>query len=329
MSHSPDNRSDPSADRQALLDLLFQEEELGEASAEEIPRRQSKEPLQLSFAQQRLWFLDQWEPGSSTYNLTTAVRLTGLLNFAAFERSINEILRRHEALRTTFAIVDRQPVQVVASPKAFALPVRSLQHFPENEREAEARRLVKDEQSKPFDLVKGPLFRPTLLQLGEAEHVLILSMHHIVSDGWSMGILSSELTGLYAAFSAGHPSPLSEFSFSMGTLPNGSGSGCKGRSLKDGYRLLEDPASGIPASAMFLPIGPGRRCRVYRGKAQYLELTKELTEGLKALSRKEGVTLFMTLLAAFQTLLYRYTQPGRHCGGLSDCRSQPAPKLKD
>ena len=307
MSHSPDDRCDPSANRQALLDLLFQEEELGEASAEEIPRRRSKEPLQLSFAQQRLWFLDQWEPGSSTYNVTTAVRLTGLLNFAAFERSINEILRRHEALRTTFATVDGEPVQVVTPPKAFALPVRSLQHLPENERETEARRLVKDEQSKPFDLVKGPLFRPTLLQLGEAEHVLILSMHHIVSDGWSMGILSRELTGLYAAFSAGHPSPLPELSIQYGDFAKWQREWLQGKVLERQLSYWKMQLEGIPAVSNVPTDRPRPAVQGHRGKAQYLELTKELTEGLKELSRKEGVTLFMTLLAAFQTLLYRYT----------------------
>jgi amino acid adenylation domain-containing protein len=307
MSHSPDDRSDPSADRQALLDLLFQEEELGEASAEEIPRRQSKEPPQLSFAQQRLWFLDQWEPGSSTYNFITAVRLTGLLNFAAFERSINEILRRHEALRTTFATVDGQPVQVVASPKAFALSVRSLQHLPENEREAEARRLVKDEQSKSFDLVKGPLFRPTLLQLGEAEHILILSMHHIVSDGWSMGILFRELTSLYAAFSAGHPSPLPELSIQYGDFAKWQREWLQGKVLERQLSYWKMQLQGIPAVSNIPTDRPRPAVQGHRGKAQYLELTKELTEGLKALSRKEGVTLFMTLLAAFQTLLCRYT----------------------
>ena len=307
MSHSPDNRSDPSANRQALLDLLFQEEELGEASAQKIPRRQSKEPLQLSFAQQRLWFLDQWEPGSSTYNLTTAVRLTGLLNFAAFERSINEILWRHEALRTTFATVDGQPVQVVASPKAFALPVMSLQHLPENEREAEARRLVKDERSKPFDLVKGPLFRPTLLQLGEAEHILLLTMHHIVSDGWSMGILSRELTVLYAAFSAGHPSPLPELSIQYGDFAKWQREWLQGEVLERQLSYWKMQLEGIPAVSNLPTDRPRPAVQGYRGKAQYLELSKELTEGLKALSRKEGVTLFMTLLAAFQTLLYRYT----------------------
>jgi amino acid adenylation domain-containing protein len=307
MSHSPDNRSDLSIDRQALLDLLFQEEELGEASAQEIPRRQSKEPLQLSFAQQRLWFLDQWQHGSSTYNLTTVVRLTGLLNFAAFERSINEILRRHEALRTTFATVDGQPVQVVASPKAFALPVMSLQHLPETEREAEARRLVKDERSKPFDLVKGPLFRPSLLQLGEAEHILLLTMHHIVSDGWSMGILSRELTVLYEAFSAGHPSPLPELSIQYGDFAKWQREWLQGEVLERQLSYWKMQLGGIP-TVNNVPIDrPRPAVQGYRGKAQYLELTKELTEGLKELSRKEGVTLFMTLLAAFQTLLYRYT----------------------
>ena len=307
MSHSPDNRSDPSADRQALLDLLFQEEELGEASAQEIPRRQSTEPPQLSFAQQRLWFLDQWEPGSSTYNLSTALRLTGLLNFAALERSLNEILRRHEALRTTFATGDGQPVQVVASPKAFALPVMSLQHLPETEREAEAQRLVKDERSKPFDLIKGPLFRPTLLQLEEEEHILLLTMHHIVSDGWSMGILSRELTVLYAAFSAGHPSPLPELSIQYGDFAKWQREWLQGEVLERQLSYWKMQLEGIPAVCNFLQIGRGQRCRVIGARHNILELTKELTEGLKALSRKEGVTLFMTLLAAFQTLLYRYT----------------------
>ena len=307
MSHSPDNRSDPSADRQALLDLLFQEEELGEASAQEIPRRQSTEPPQLSFAQQRLWFLDQWEPGSSTYNLSTALRLTGLLNFAALERSLNEILRRHEALRTTFATEDGQPVQVVASPKAFALPVMSLQHLPETEREAEAQRLVKDERSKPFDLIKGPLFRPTLLQLEEEEHILLLTMHHIVSDGWSMGILSRELTVLYAAFSAGHPSPLPELSIQYGDFAKWQREWLQGEVLERHLSYWKMQLEGIPAVSNVPTDRPRPAVQSYRGQTQYLELTKELTEGLKELSRKEGVTLFMTLMAAFQTLLYRYT----------------------
>ena len=308
MSHSPENKSDLIANRQALLDLLFQEEELGEASAQKIPRRQSKKPLQLSFAQQRLWFLDQWDPGSSTYNLTTAVRLTGLLNFAALERSLNEILWRHEALRTTFATVDGQPVQVVASPKAFALPVMSLQHLPETEREAEAQRLVKDERSKPFDLIKGSLFRPTLLQLGEDGHILLLTMHHIVSDGWSMGILSWELTVFYKAFSAGHPSPLPELSIQYGDFAEWQREWLQGEVLERQLSYWKRQLEGIPAVSNLPTDRPRPAVQSFRGKTQYLELTKELTEGLKALSRKEGVTLFMTLLAAFRTLLYRYTK---------------------
>jgi amino acid adenylation domain-containing protein len=308
MSHSPEKKSDLIANRQALLDLLFQEEELGEASTQNIPRRQSKEPLQLSFAQQRLWFLDQWEPGSSTYNLTTAVRLTGLLNLAALERSLNEILWRHEALRTTFATVDGQPVQVVASPKVFALPVMNLQHLSETERDAEAQRLVNDERSKPFDLIKGPLFRPTLLQLGEEEHILLLAMHHIVSDGWSMGILSRELTVLYEAFSAGHPSPLTELSIQYGDFAKWQREWLQGEVLERQLSYWKRQLEGIPAVSNLPADRPRPAVQGYRGKTQYLELTKELTEGLKALSRKEGVTLYMTLLAAFQTLLYRHTR---------------------
>jgi amino acid adenylation domain-containing protein len=308
MSHSPENKSDLIANRQALLDLLFQEEELGDASDQKIPRRQSTEPLQLSFAQQRLWFLDQWEPDSSTYNLSTAVRLTGPLNFAALERSLNEILRRHEALRTTFATVDGQPVQVVASPKAFALPMMSLQHLPETEREAEAQRLVSDERSKPFNLIKGPLFRPTLLQLGEAEYILLLTMHHIVSDGWSMGILFRELTVLYEAFSAGRPSPLPELSIQYADFAKWHREWLQGEVLERQLLYWKRQLEGIPAVINLPTDRPRPAVQGYRGKTQYLELTKELTEGLEALSRKEGVTLFMTLLAAFQALLYRYTE---------------------
>src|SRR5215470_10688638 len=308
MSHSPENKSDLIANRQALLDLLFQEEEPGEASAQNIPRRQSKEPPQLSFAQQRLWFLDQWEPGSSTYNLTSAVRLTSLLNFAALERSLNEIFWRHEALRTTFATVDGQPVQVVASPEVFALPVISLQHLPETEREAEAQRLVNDERSKPLDLTKGPLFRPTLLQLQEQEHILLLAMHHIVSDGWSMGILSRELTVLYEAFSAGHPSPLPELPIQYGDFAKWQREWLQGEVLERELSYWKRQLEGIPAVSNLPTDQPRPAVQSFRGQTQYLELTKKLTEGLKSLSRKEGVTLFMTLLAAFQTLLYRYTR---------------------
>jgi hypothetical protein len=157
--------------------------------------------LPLSFAQQRLWFLDQMGPGSSTYNISAARRLRGALNMAALEQSLNEIVRRHEALRTTFATAEGQPIQIT---------MVDLRNLPKIEREAKAHRSTIEEAQRPFDLAQGPLLRTTLLRMDKEEHILLLTMHHIVSDGWSMGILFRELSTLYEAFSAGEPSPLPE-----------------------------------------------------------------------------------------------------------------------
>ena len=140
-------------------------------------------PLPLSFAQQRLWFLDQLEPGSAFYNSPLAVRLTGALNLAAFEQTLNEIVRRHESLRTRFVSVDGQPQQVIDEAEALKLTPIELSGLAESEREAEARRLAKAEAQCPFDLVQGPLLRVQLLRLGEEEHVVLFTMHHIISDG--------------------------------------------------------------------------------------------------------------------------------------------------
>ena len=150
--------------------------------------------LPLSFSQQRLWFLDQYEPNSSVYNVPGALRLRGSLDIGALEQSLNEIIRRHESLRTTFSMVDGEPVQVIAPPVELSLSVVDLRDHPEGEREEEAQRLANEEARRPFDLAQGPLFRSKLLRLGEDDHVLLLTMHHIVSDGWSMGVLHRELS---------------------------------------------------------------------------------------------------------------------------------------
>ena len=161
--------------------------------------------LPLSYAQQRLWFLEQWEPNSSIYNIPVAFRLSGPLNVAALEEGLNEIVRRHEALRTTFATVEGQPVQVIAPHLTLTLPVVDLQGLPDTQREARVQELATQEAQLPFDLAQGPLLRTTLLKLGQQEHLLLLTMHHIVSDGWSMGVLARELAALYKAFSTGKP----------------------------------------------------------------------------------------------------------------------------
>ncbi len=164
----------------------------------------------VSFAQQRLWFLDQLEPGSPFYSLPQAIRMSGTLNPQALQKSLDTIVARHESLRTTFIMVDGSPVQVVAPCLSIPLPLTDLSGLSEAKREAEARRLTTEEARQPFDLERGPLVRAGLLRLQAEEHVLVLNMHHIVSDGWSMGVFVRELRALYEAFSQGRPSPLPE-----------------------------------------------------------------------------------------------------------------------
>ncbi|MDT5296658.1 MAG: hypothetical protein QOJ76_3538, partial [Acidobacteriota bacterium] len=164
----------------------------------------------LSFSQQRLWFIDQLEGASPFYNLPAAFRFRGQLEVAVLERTLNEIMRRHKALKTCFVAIDAQPVQIIDESITLSLPVTDLSHLPEEERESEAHRLATEEAQRPFDLSTGPLLRASLLRLGEEEHIALFTMHHIVSDGWSMGVLVKEVAALYEAFSRGEESPLAE-----------------------------------------------------------------------------------------------------------------------
>src|SRR2546430_5040781 len=173
-----------------------------------IPRRTSDDHLPLSFAQQRIWILDQFAPGSSHYNVDNALRIRFPLDIKALERSYNETVRRHESLRTTFQSVDGKPVQVIAESLYLPMELRDLQHLPFADREAEALRIATVEAKRPFDLAQGPLVRTMLIRLGEADYLLLLSMHHIISDGWSMNIFAGEISILYNAFCLGKPSPL-------------------------------------------------------------------------------------------------------------------------
>ena len=175
-----------------------------------IPRRPDQGPAPLSFAQQRLWFLNQLMPASPFYNIPVLSRLMGPLNVAVLERALGEIVRRHEALRTTFTTVEGQPVQVIAPAQSVPLPVVDLRELSKSEREAKAQQLVTEEAQRPFNLVQGPLLRTTLLRLDENEHLMLLTIHHIVADAWSIRVLRQELETLYAAFCAGKPSPLPE-----------------------------------------------------------------------------------------------------------------------
>ncbi|OAD22356.1 peptide synthase, partial [Candidatus Thiomargarita nelsonii] len=174
-------------------------------SIQPIPRTGE---LPLSFSQQRMWFLDQLEPGNPAYNRPSTIRLTGPLNVAALEKSLNEIVRRHEVLRTHFPMNKGIAIQAIAPTLTLTLSVTDLSDWPENDRETEAQRLAASEAQRSFNLAQGPLIRASLLRLNKEVHVLLLTMHHIVFDGWSMGVLLRELAALYEAFSTGKSSPL-------------------------------------------------------------------------------------------------------------------------
>jgi amino acid adenylation domain-containing protein len=302
--------ADLTPEQQALLMLRLRKNAFSRAKRELPPVQpvSRNQELPLSFAQQRLWFLGQYEPNSSVYNMPAAFRIAGTLHVAALERSLNEVVRRHESLRTCFSVVDGQPIQVIAPSLTVTLPVVDLQELPETKREARARQLMVDEARRPFDLAQGPLMQSTLLRLGAQDHVLLLSMHHIVSDGWSMGVLFRELSVLYQAFCAGKPSPLPELPIQYVDFAVWQRQWLQGevldRQLSYWIRQLE----GIPAVLNLPTDWPRPAAQSFQGARQSRELSRELTEGLKALSRKEGLTLFMTLLAGFQTILHRYSR---------------------
>jgi amino acid adenylation domain-containing protein len=264
--------------------------------------------LPLSFAQQRLWFIDQLDPGNSVYNFPVAVRLKGSLNLAALEQSLNEIVRRHEALRTTFSMVDGQPSQVIASRLNITLPIVDLTKLPEVERENEVQRLVVEESRRPFDLARGPLLRARVLQLAEDEQVGLLTMHHIVSDGWSAGILIREMALLYQAYCAGNPSPLPELPIQYADFAYWQREWLQGAVLQRQIDYWKKQLEGAPPLLELPEDHPRPAVQTFRGGHQSLLLPRAIGSALKALSRDEAATLFMTLLAAFKVLLNCYTR---------------------
>ncbi|HEV3049332.1 MAG TPA: amino acid adenylation domain-containing protein, partial [Longimicrobium sp.] len=262
--------------------------------------------LPLSFAQERLWFLDQLEPGSATYNIPAALRLAGALDERALERALVEIIRRHEALRTTFTEVDGSPVQVVAPFGRFALPVEDLSGLGEADREAGVRRRAGEEARRGFDLSTGPLFRPALLRLGAEEHVLLLTMHHIVSDGWSLGVLFRELSALYAAYREGGESPLPELAVQYADYAVWQREQLAGEVLEQQLAYWKARLAGAPELLELPSDHPRPAVQTFRGAHERIELSLELLERLQRLGRSEGATLYMVVLAAFQVLLSKY-----------------------
>ena len=302
-----DRIAGPSPAKRALLDLTLKKNASNAYSEERIPRRTHHGSAPLSFAQQRLWFLDQLQPGSPLYNVPHYFQLIGRLNTAAFTQSLNEVVRRHESLRTTFLVAEGQPIQVITPKLTIKLPIIDLSSRPVNERHSEALRLATEEALRPFDLSGGPLLRVTLLRLDQQEHVLLLTIHHIVSDGWSTAVLFRELSALYAAYSTGKPATLPELSIQYADFAAWQREWLQGEVLEEQLSYWKKQLAGAPARLELPTDRPRPAVQSFHGARQAMALPQGLTNGLKALSRQEGVTLFMTLLAAFQTLLHRHT----------------------
>ncbi|WDD36959.1 amino acid adenylation domain-containing protein (plasmid) [Nostoc sp. UHCC 0926] len=280
----------------------------GKFQADTIPKHQSSNNIPLSFSQQRLWFIDQLYHGSSFYNIPSAFHLTGQLNITALQQSLNEIIKRHEVWRTTFALVNGQPVQHIVPEFTWELPIINLEHLSGNNWEEEIKRLAALEAKKTFNLAKGLLVRATLLRLGEQEHVFLLTMHHIITDGWSIGVFLRELATLYATFSTNQPSPLLELPIQYADFAIWQRDRLQGELLKTQLSYWKQQLSGeLPV--LKLPTDrPRPDVTTFTGAKQYFTFSKTLTDALNQFSQLEDTTLFMTLLAAFNILLYHYTE---------------------
>ncbi|HEV8580083.1 MAG TPA: amino acid adenylation domain-containing protein [Thermoanaerobaculia bacterium] len=269
-----------------------------------LPRDTNRFPV--SASQLREWLLDRLLPGAGAYNIPGATRVVGALEIRVLELSLAEIVRRHETLRTTFVEGESEPVQVIAPDLALAVPLADLSGLPAEVREREVRRVSHEELREPFDLARGPLLRVRLLRLAEREHLVLFTIHHIVSDGWSMGVFFRELATLYLAFSQGRPSPLPELTVQYADFAVWQRRRLEGGGLGELLDYWRRQLAGVPALEMATdrPRPPVQR---FEGAKQPFSLTPELSADLKNLAQRRGVSLFMALLAGFAALLARYS----------------------
>jgi len=262
--------------------------------------------LPLSFAQERLWFLDQLAPGSDAYNIPYAIRLIGPLKAASLNQALREIVHRHEVLRTRFPVIDGRPHQEIGADE-LETRIVDLRHLSPAERLTQCERLAAQERRRPFDLSQGPLVRSTLLRLDDEEHAILLTVHHVVSDGWSLGVMSGELSALYDVFGLGLSSPLAVLPIQYADYAVWQRQWLHGSSLEAQLSYWKDRLEGAPPFQELPTDRPRPAIQTFRGANQSFALSDKLTAELKALSQREGATLFMTLLAAFQTFVHRYT----------------------
>ncbi|HLO85983.1 MAG TPA: amino acid adenylation domain-containing protein [Nostocaceae cyanobacterium] len=261
----------------------------------------------LSFAQERLWFLYQLEPGNTSYNISRVLHIEGQLNIIVLERVIQEIQQRHEVLRTTFKVIDGVPVQVVNYTATLTLPVLDLQELSEEEQLRTVEHYANQEAQKPFKLSSDLLVRVRLLKLAEHSHVLLITVNHIIADVWSIGIFIQELSTLYKAFSQGETSPLPELPIQYADFAEWQREWLSGEVLEQQLQYWKQQLAGVPALLELPTDKPRPAVQTFRGSRETFQLSDDLSQKLKSLSQQTGTTLFMTLLAAFSVLLSRYS----------------------
>jgi amino acid adenylation domain-containing protein len=293
------------AEKQAALIERLQTDTAVSSTGGRIPRRPQGEPIPLSFAQERLWIWDQLNPGSVTYNMSLAGQIAGRLNVLAMRQALDEIVRRHESLRTNFVNADGQAVQVVAASRPQELPIIDLEGLSEPEQQAVTRRLAAEEGRRPYDLAKDSLLRVTLLK-NQSSYAVLRTMHHIISDLWSGEIFMRELGLLYRAYGTGTPSPMADLAIQFADYSHWQRQWLRGNVLEAELAYWKQQLAGI--QVLDLPTDrPRAAIRNHRAASEGLTLSPELTEGLRALSKREGVTLFVLLLAALKLLLCRHS----------------------
>jgi hypothetical protein len=298
------------------MDNLSSEEKRAALAQLLRKKARGRKSFPLSFAQQRLWFLDQMNPGAPVYNVPLATRLTGPLDAGAFERALQAVVHRHDTLRTTFATGEGgAPVQVVAPELSLPLPVTDLRAVPGEGQEGVVRRLAVEESQRPFDLARGPLVRATLLRLADREHVLLFTLHHIVSDGWSLGVLLRDTMGFYEAFTTGRDPTLPGLPIQYADYAAWQRQWLRGEVLEKQLDYWKRRLAGA-TPALDLPTDhPRPAAQTYRGALLSFELAPGLAEAVRALARETGCTPYMVLLAAFQAVLHRYSGQDDLCVG--------------
>lgn len=292
-----------SVDELALLEMMLAEEGVESSVPSTIPARMHPDKSPLSFAQQRLWFLEQLEPGSPVYHIPAAFRLQGVVNTAVLEASLNQLAQRHESLRTVFVAEDGEPFQKILPEIRLPLELVDLSDISV----AEVEKRLFAETQRPFDLQTGPLFRTTIFQLAEDEQIILFMMHHIISDGWSMGLLFKELTAVYNANLQQKSAALPDLPIQYADFAEWQRSWLTGDVLAEQLDFWKNHLHGAPA-LLELPLDKPRPShKTLLGKRQPVALPKAVADGLQAVARQEGATLFMAALAAYKVLLYRYT----------------------